>query len=65
MAAIHKIELERLNNTGTHVRKDDVDLPERGGDTSAADDESQTQQERQARESEIAFDQAITRLPPG
>ena len=34
-------------------------------DTSVDDQHVETEEEQQARESEKAFDQAITRLPPG
>lgn len=65
MTAIQHIEIERINNAGTHIpRNDDVERPA-VDDGAVADEESETDEERQARESEKAFDQAITRLPPG
>jgi len=39
--------------------------PEEGVNPRLPDEHAETEEEQQARESEKAFDQAITRLPPG
>ena len=41
------------------------EAPERDNERNDADYRGETEEERQARESEKAFDQAFTRIPPG
>lgn len=66
MNKLHKIEIEKLNNAGTHVRKNDVEQPEADvGDIERDGNSTESEQQQQARESEKAFDEALTRLPPG
>jgi hypothetical protein len=46
---------------GVNPRLPETELPDEGR---AEDDRGETEEERQARESEKAFDQAVTRIPP-
>ena len=48
---------------GVNPRLPDDELPP--DENRADDDHQETDEEQQARESEKAFDQAITRIPPG
>lgn len=48
---------------GVNPRLPDGGLPP--GENRADDEHTETDEEQQVRESEKAFDQAITRLPPG
>ena len=61
----HSIEAEKLPSSGTKARLDaDPPTPD-VGDLVKEDEATESDQEQQARESEKAFDVALTRLPPG
>jgi hypothetical protein len=66
MPAIHRIELERVDNSGTEAPKGNGTGEIPVDDPNPLDHpEVETEAEREARDSEAALDRAIVRLPPG